>query len=77
MLEISGRYHDAVDVLPGQHIFRILIRLRLKPESLPYLRGTAFPRLVPEIAYGNHFHWNLLRGQLCHMYMASAPVSAS
>src|SRR5580700_10611970 len=77
VLEISGRDHDAVDVLPGEHLLGVLINLRLEAERLPYLRSTAFSRLVPEITYGNRFHWNLLRGQLRHMYMTFAPVSAS
>src|ERR1700733_5363240 len=77
MLEVSGGNHHAVDVVPRQHVFGVLITLRLKMKHLFDLRGATLPSEAPKVANGHGFHREAARRQLRHVNMAVASLSAS
>ena len=77
MLKIAGRDHHAVDILAGQHLFRILIGLRLEIEGELYLGCTVLPGQAPQVTYGNRLHRHLLGRQVDHVDVALTTVSAA
>ena len=76
MLEVAGGDHHAVDVIACQHVFGILIGLRLGAEGLLHLCCPVLTREAPQIADGNRFNWKLLRRKLNHVHMSFASVPA-
>jgi hypothetical protein len=76
VLEVAGGDHRAVDVISRQHVFGILLGLRLGAKSLLHLSGAMLACEAPQIADGNHFDRKLLRRKLNHVHMSFASVTA-
>ena len=77
MLEIAGSDHDAVNILARQHLFGILVALRLEIESSLHLGCAVLPCQTPEITNSNGLNRHLFGRQLGHVDVALATVSTA